>query len=288
MGIRDDKMLKTTGTIKKEYLFSLAPAASLTSAVIRVCQVPFSFMIERIQAWCRTVTNSVAATVGFVRPGFQIEAVTLAIATTTTKFQLTSALTAVMPLASQTPGALPTVVNKAVADNIAFTDNFTVNAAVTAVAVWGAARVQMDYLGAITTKVVDDDQAYATEAEALYACPAADADKNNLGTITIQVDASQTFTANTTALDAALLNDVNYNGAAAGLVSAQDSAVTYVSGDLVAADLVNVATNRAVAQAGGLLVVSCTSNGGSSLVDGTLDVGVRVWPVNEEVAPRNG
>lgn len=291
--IRDDKMDPGGGTIRDSLVLALAPAINLTAAVVRVIQIPYAFAVVRVQGWVRTLAGAVTANVGVVRPGGTVEGVTLVIGTTKSKFKSSVAFNAVMPVGSiRTLGDLVALVHKAIEDDIEFSTAFTVNAdAETGSTFWGACRVQMDSDGNVSTKVSSDDQAYIEEQAAINALPAPDADCVDCGYITFEVKSGQTYTAGTTELDnSTVLNDVNYNGVESAFESVLDDPVsdpvTYASGAVDTPELVEAIQDRGCEQAGGCVVVKVTTDGSGALTDGTLDVALRVWPANGEVAPR--
>jgi hypothetical protein len=88
---------------------------------------------------------------------------------------------------------------KAAADNITFTLADTINVAPATGDFWGAWLVQVNISGTVSTKAAGGlaDQVYASEALAVAALPAADADKAALGYITINAKADSAWTANT-------------------------------------------------------------------------------------------
>lgn len=282
MAVDITKFPPSSPAAAKAYQTSLAPAINLTAAIVRVIQIPYSFAVERVQAYCRVLAGAVSVLVGIVRPGTAIQAVTLVIGTTVSKFKLSAALTAVMP--TRLSGALPVVVNVGVTDNIAFSQAFTINGAAALGQFWGASRIQMDEDGAITTKEASADMNYLSEADALYNVPDADPGFFDLGTITIESATGATFTAGTTSL-AAAGTTVHYNGKAAGFVNVCDTNPAYVSAEFIDGDMTATLHSRAVSQIGGLLVVEITTDGTGALTDGSLDVGYRPWPMNGETAP---
>lgn len=281
MAVNDDKMAPTAGAIRSMLSAGFEGTNNLTGVILRAVQIPFSFLVVSVQLYGRAVTNTVTATVGIVRPGRAIQAVTLVIGTTVAKFKLNAALTAVMPHRGR---GLPAIVNKAIQDNIPFTSAFTINVAAAAGQFWGAVRVQMDASGTITTKVAAQDQAYISEGAALYHVPAPDPGFFDLGTITIEAAIGAAFTAQTTALNAAGTT-VHYNGTAAGFVNVCDTDPVFVQGNIVEGDMVDTEDDRGVSQIGGLIVVKETTDGAGTGTSMNAHVGYRVWPVNSEIAP---
>jgi len=118
---------------------------------------------------------------------------TLAVGTAAEKFQTTTQ--AVYRLAG-------VQLVKAATDALTFSAAYTINNAQEVGTFWGAFTVQVNDAGAISTKAVAADQAYATEADALAAAPAADTGKVALGTITVETKADIRWTANTDDLTA--------------------------------------------------------------------------------------
>jgi len=88
---------------------------------------------------------------------------------------------------------------KAAADNLVFSAADTINVGAATGTFWGAWLVQTNAAGTVTTKPAAglDDQVYTTEALAVAALPAADADKAALGYITVNSDTDVDWVANT-------------------------------------------------------------------------------------------
>lgn len=286
MAVTRDKVAPYGGVGSKKLTKGITTAISQTALIVQMVQVTYGFLVEQVTLYASAVTDTLHAIVGIVRPGKTVQAVTMTIAATTTKFKLSAAFDGVMP-ARVLNESVQRVFHQAILDNIAFSSAFTINVAGAAVVTWGAVRVQRDYLGAITTKVVTQDQSYATEAEALYACNAqapADEFQIDLGTITISMSASHTFTAGTTALTGGNIAAVNYNGVVAGFVNVCDADPQFVAATFVKADMTDIDSNRAVATGGGLLVIKYTTDGAGAGTNASVDVDYRPWPMNGEVA----
>jgi hypothetical protein len=282
MSITTGKLAPNNAAAKSVVTTRFRDANNLAAVVIRLVQVPFSFLVESITAYASAVTDAVTAIVGVVNPGTSIEGVALGIAGTVSKFKVTAAFTAVMP--TKVLLAINKVVLKAIADNIAFSTAFTINHAGVAGQFWGVVRVQMDALGAVSTKVPSQDQVFTTEAYAKYQAPPADPGMFDCGTITIRSAAGVQFLAQTTALNA-VGTTVNYNGAASGFrnVCSADTVFEEV-GEVTFGAMQAKVADRSVSVAGGLLVVKETTDNTGSVTDGTLDVGIRAWPLDGEVA----
>jgi hypothetical protein len=277
--VTDSKVSPTSGVATKQRPVRLITAVSQTNLIADLAQIPHGFTVERVTGYCSAEAGAVTADVGIVQPGTALQAITLAIGTTKTAFQVT-AFDAVAPL--RTAG-LPPYFRKAAQDNIAFSSAFTVNAAGGAPLVFGAVRVQVAPDGTVSTKVVSADQSYLTAADALAAAPLADEDKVNLGTIVIQVKASQTFTAGTTDLDdATAVEAVTYGGAAAGYTSVLSAPVAFAPLTLVTGAIAGTIRSRAVRRPGGLLVTRYTSDGSGALTQGCVDITYRPFPMNGE------
>lgn len=87
--------------------------------------------------------------------------------------------------------------SKNATDNLTFTAADTINTAGDDGDYWGAWLVQINAAGTISTKSVDDDQVYTSEADAIAALPDADADNVALGYIVINANENSSWTANT-------------------------------------------------------------------------------------------
>lgn len=283
MTITDKKVEPSAGIAKKSLVSLITSAIDQTATILEILQVPFSFQVERVAAWCSVVVDVVSMQVGIVRPGTPLGAATLTIAGTVQKFKLSTAFLAVMPTI---PGSDPrVVVNKAITDNLPFSSAFTINIAAAAGLFWGAVRVQMDSAGVVSTKVGAQDQAYATEPQALVGCPRPDPGKFDLGTITIQMKTGAAFTAQTTALNGGTVNAVNYNFIPDGFVNVCSADAVFTSANLKFGTPLAVASDRSVNGVGGLLVAKYTSSHTGVLTNGRFEVQYRPWPMSGEVAP---
>ncbi len=281
MSVQDTKMDRFGGTARKKFTGHFITAIDQTALVARQVQVPHPFTVDGVAVYASAVTDNADAQVGILRPGKVRQGVTMVIGTTTTKFKLSVAFDAIMP--TRVSGeAMPRVVHQAVTDNIAFSSAFTINVAGAAGVHWGACRVQRDVAGNISTKVVAQDQAFNTEAEAEYACPAADETMLDLGFITIEMASTFTFTAKTTALTGGHVTAVNYNGVTAGFVNVCDADPVFVAGEFVRAVMAGGVPDRAVGVVGGLLIIAYTTDGAGALTNGEVDVDYRPWPLSGE------
>lgn len=284
MAVGNDKMAPQGSATMKSLTLGVAGDIDLTAAVLHAVQIPFSFLVLQVQLYCRVVVDVYTMIVGVVRPGRAIQAVTLVIGTTTTKFKLNAALDLVMPTRTSIQ-TLPAVLHKAIADNIAFSSAFTINGDATAGIWYGAVRVQMDVNKVVTTKVVADDQQFNNAATARAMAPAADADKFDMGLIVIPAATGVTFTAQTDDLNGAHVGTVLYEGTAAGFVNVLESDPAFASAQLVTGEPLDALYDGSVSQAGGLLVIQATSSHTGVLTDATVDVQYRAWPLDGEVAP---
>lgn len=279
--IKDVAINVGSGVAEKHRPVRLITAVAQTNLIADIAQIGHSFSVEKVTGYCSAEAGAVTAQVGVVRPGSVVGACVLAIGTVKDRFQITGAFLGLVPGTGN--GGTPIIVSKAAEDGIEFSGNYTVNAAAAAPLVWGAFRVQMNAAGTVSTKAVTTNQSFTTEALALASCPAADTDKINLGTITVQTKASQTFTANTTNLDdATAVNATNYNPAD-GFVSVTSAAVAFAAGTVALPTMVSGVENRGVSQGGGLLVTRYTSDGTGALTQGVVDIRYRPWPLNTEV-----
>lgn len=99
----------------------------------------------------------------------------------------------------------------AVTAGTAFSVADTINASAAVSELWGVWTLQIDDEGTISTKSPDTDQTYETEEEALLDRPEADEGCYPMGYVTIQNNASATWTANTDDLTAGSdCNAVNF------------------------------------------------------------------------------
>lgn len=78
--------------------------------------------------------------------------------------------------------------------SLAFTAADTINTGAAAGTFWGGWRVQVTTGGTVSTKSVGADQVYATEAAAIAAIPAADADNADVGYITVESNTGAAWT----------------------------------------------------------------------------------------------
>ncbi len=286
MTIVDNKVSPAAGVAKKTLTIGITSAIDQTATILDIEQIPYGFAVERVGAYCSAVVDVVTAKARILpvlRYGSLLDAAVLTIGGTASKFKLNAALRALLPLIVA-PAASPALVYKAVTDNNAFSSAFTINAAGAAGLFWGAVRIQIDSAGVITTKVVSQDQVFATEAEALASVPHSDNGKIGLATITIQMKTGDTFTAQTTALNDATTNAVNYNGRASSLVSAQTAEVQFVSTEKVFGAMQAEISNRATPNPGGLLVVDYTTSHTGVLTNAKVTVEYRPYPMAGETA----
>ena len=288
--IVDNKVSPAAGVAKKFFGTLITSAIDQTKTILDIVQLPYSFCVEAVGVYASAIAGTSTADVRLVPVvpnGGLLAAVVLTIGGTASKFKLNSAVVAVAPLVVS-PAVVPPIVYKAITDNNAFSSAFTINVTAAPGLFWGAVRVQMDTAGAITTKVVAADQAFATEAEALVAVPQSDPGKISLGTITIQMKTGDTFTAQTTALNDGTVNAVNYHGRASTAVSVLTGEITFVAAEKVYGTMVAQISNRACASPGGLLVTDYTTNHTGVLTNGRLDVQYRPYPMaGETLVPAN-
>lgn len=276
--ITDEKVSPTSGIASKLISGILTPVIDQTKTIVRLLQIPFGFQVQRASGFASGVTSTVTVDVRIANPGETIDAVTLAIGTTKSKFKLSTTLLRYIGKLIPATG-VPALHYKATQDNISFSSAFTVNLAGAAGNKWGACRVQIDSADVITTKVVSADQAFGLEADALRVCPAADSDKVDLGTITFETATGATFTAGTTLLDAVALDDVNYNGRASGLASVLTGEIALVATESVAGVVKPSILDKTVVQAGGVVVVDYTTSHTGAAVNANYDVFIRPYPM---------
>lgn len=282
MTIVDNKVSPAAGIAKKLLHGLIVSAAGQTKQILDMVQIPYSFAVEAVGAFCQSVTTGASLDCRLVQPGGLVDAADLTIGGTSTYFKSAAAIRAIGPLVIA-PAVVPPLVYKAITDNIHFSSAFTINAAGAAGLFWGAVRVQIATDGTFSTKVVSADQAYATEAEALASVPRVDNGKIDLGTITMQMKTTDTFTANTTALDDATVNAVNYNSRASGAASVLTGEVSFVSTEKVYGTPVTQISSRCVPQPGGLLIVDYTTAASTgALLNGRYDVQYRPYPMAGE------
>ena len=279
--LRDYALSPTSGIARKYIALPFVNVVGQTGSSIIKQQIASAFLGLGVGVYSEgAVTAIISVDAGHVPVGRAEKAVTLTVGADPLKFKLNSAVVGV----SATPDSvteLPTVVHKAVTDNLPFSAADTINAAAVAVnQYWGAWRIRMDYLGAISTASVAADQNFATQADALANCPACPAPYIDLGTITVRSIAGTKFTAGVISLAAGGLT-VSYNGKAAGFVSWLTGAITPVEDTIVE----GVLAAQSVRQApnGSLLVVHYTSDGAGAVVGATVQVIFRPFPLNGEV-----
>lgn len=289
--IVDNKVSPAAGVAKKLLHGLITSVVGQTKAILDIVQLPFGFVVESVGVYCQTVTTGATfdcRLVPVVPTGGLLNAITLTVGGTASNFKINAAIIAVGPLVTS-PAVVPPIVYQAITDNNAFSSAFTINVGAASGLFWGAVRIQMSTAGTITTKVVSADQAFATEAEALVACPQADAGKIDLGTITIQMKTGATFTAQTTDLNDTTVNATNYNGRAATAVSVLTGEVSFVSLEKVYGTMVAALSDAACASPGGLLVIDYTTAASTgALLNGRYDVQYRPYPMaGETLVPAN-
>jgi hypothetical protein len=275
--IRDVGIQPGAGAAEHHRPVRLITATTQTNVIADIVQLGHSFTVEQVGGYCSALAGAVTAQVGVVRPGTVFTSPTLAIATTKTAFQVA----AFSALGSLIGGGLPPIIRKGAENNIAFSQAFVVGTGTGQH--WGAVRIQMTSAGVVSTKVRSLALAYPSEALALADCPAADADKVNLGTITIRSANNATFTAGTDDLDdTAAAATVNYNNAD-GFVVVTQAAVTFAAATVARPAMVAGSPGaRGCSQPGGLVVTRYTSDGSGALTQGVVDIKYRPWPMNTE------
>lgn len=183
MKINDGKIDSTSNIAKRTDTISVAPATSLTNAVLDLRRLRHSTRILGAGLYARAIAGTVAvdlrlsASTGLLVPGV------LAIDAVPEKFKLIT--TTIVALFA---GVVKT---KAPATAIVFTAAHVITANK-----FGVILVQMDDAGTVSTKVSAATQAYDTAAAALAAIPSADANKLAIGYIAIANNAGD-WTANT-------------------------------------------------------------------------------------------
>lgn len=306
MTVVDQKVSAKAGVALKKLDGKITTAISQTDVITDLRQIQHPFVVQGVNAYCSALAGAVSIKVGILRPGKVLQAVTLAIGGTKSKFKISVAIDALAPHLPALPctDGYRHLIHKAITDNLPFSSAFTVNAAAATGTFYACVRVQMadDWSAAetadytVSTKVKAADQAYTTAADALANCPAADTDKVDLGVIKIRV-VDVTFTAKTTLLDASGVTTTFTGITAAGLVqclsgalayaTAQNvSATTYVPSGTNTSAMTQYQKDRAVNQAGGLLVISYTSDGSGALTNGGYSVDYRVFPAAGEAVVR--
>jgi|SRR5690242_2583845 len=283
--ITDNKVSPTSGVAHQPISGLITTAVAQTKTVLDIIQYAYGFCVDRVQAFCTAVTDVTSLDVRIARPGDVIDDVVLDIGTTKSKFKLTTTLLrSIGPLA--TANAIAPLVYKAAEDDIEFSSAFTITGGA-ADSAWGAVRVQQDPAdGSISTRVVSANQAFGAEADALQACPGPANGMIDLGTITIEVDATKVFTAQTTLLDSGDLGDVNYNGRDSSAVSVLDAEIEFVANRTITGELVEPTSERGCAIPGGVLILDYTTDADGALTNGRYNVFVRPYPMyNEPLVP---
>ena len=292
MAITDDKIIPSAGIAADYFDGVLSVATSQTAQPFLLQQMARGFSISSFACYTRLYTATITLDCGIVPVGGVLGAVTLAVGGTTTKYKVNSNFIGLSTVTDANTG-LAKMISALVTDNNVFSTNFTINTAGTTGTFWGAVRIQMSGVtGTVvfSTKVVSADQTFATEALAKANCPAADAGKVNLGTITIQTTSGNTFTANTTALTVTgNVAACNYNGVASGFVSCMagstPATVTPVAVTLVQGVMAGFTTaGRTVGfPPGALLVGLYTTDGSGACTDAVYQIRTRGFPLNGEV-----
>lgn len=280
MSVLDKKVAPSSGIASQILGGTVVPAQSLTNSRWLMRQMKTGIYAEQVQVYCRSYTATGTIDFGIVPVGTCETAVSLGIAATASRLKITAALIGVSSTPDTNTG-LPTIVHKAITDNIAWSTAYTINTAAASGQFWGAFRIQMDSLGAVTMIAVTSDQAHVTEAAALMTVPPAQVGQINLGTVTIRCATGAAFILNTTNLDAAGTT-VNYNGAAAGYTSVLSSAVAPVALTLVTGAMSTTAANRRTATPGALLIGRYTTDGSFVATDLSATISFRPYPMDGE------
>lgn len=279
MAINQEQITPDNGAARKDATIHPAPGQTVTAGRLLLRQLATRVKFLAASIYARTYTATLAVSVGYVPVGRSVAAVTLEIAATTDRFKIGAAIIGLSGTRDSNTG-LPTIVHKAISDNIEFSSAYTVNAAAASGQFWGAFRIQMNASGTVSTRAASADQVFTTEADALSACPAAAANMVDLGTITIRSATGAAFTCNTTALNAAGTT-VNYNGKATGFTLITTAAIAPVAATLVQGTMEDDETIT-TPNVGCLLVVLYTSDGSMVVTDPSVNISYRPYPLNSE------
>lgn len=280
MSVTDSKLDPNAEAAVDELVKEIVTAINLAGIAVFIHQFRTKARkITGVEAFARTVAAAITFDVGLVQPGTCLDAPTLGAAGNNTGIKQTNAVRSVAPDG--------TYRNKAITDNMAFSLNHTINVANAAGQFWGAVRIQQDAAGAYSTKVVSADQAFAVEADAVNALPLADADKINIGYVTVRTKANVSFTFNVGVITGAGggANDaatVNWNPITSGYASVLTGAVTPVATDIVQGVL-QAGLARVVAKKYALLVAKLTTDGTGAATNLHTVIRSRPFPLDGEV-----
>lgn len=266
MLIRDRHVDPTAMYPRQLHTLGLAPAISLTNGVIGLIKAENARKILAASLYCRALAGAVSIKLVVAPQTGLLKGTTLAIDAVPEKFK-TMTDTAVFLVSKA-------VKTKAPATAIAFSAADTINNGAAAGLYWGAWRVQVNAAGTVSTVSVSADQAYATEAAAIAALPAADADKVSLGYITVKTKTSAVkWTATiddlTAGSDCTAANF--YSDTARECLTGAIAAVAATDVDgTVGATLANV-----IAEDDEMIAILATTDGTGQLTDGRLNLWTR-------------
>lgn len=261
MLIRDKHIDPDAAFLKRVLSISIAPAQSLTNAVIALIKLPRTVILGA-GLFHRTYTATLGVDLRIVAATALIIPSLLAIDAVPEKFKL------ITNTVVFTVGGV--VKTKAPATAIAFTTTHTITANK-----YGAILVQINASGTVSTKVVSATQAYATSAAAVAALPLADTNQVALGYITIANNAGDWVATTddlTDASDVTTATFTNYGvrkpltGAIAPIAASEVAGV--MSATAITSDQVTVEDDE-------YLAVIATTDGSYVGTDGRLNLLVR-------------
>lgn len=275
MPIRDIKLLPNSKTAEHLFNSPVATAVSKTAQIIWTFKPGYNFKLTRVGLGNVEEAGAVSLQAYIVRDDGMLNSSALAIDAVPEKFK-TGAFSYMIAGVGYA---------KAAATAEVFAAAYTVTASK-----WGAFLIQINAAGTVTSKVVSNAQAYATEAEAILALPAPTAANVRIGYITVNAD-SGGWTATTDDMtDGSDCTEANFYSTPTAApflgntVPVLGSALDAVSGKYVEGTL-SSEYKRSIGSATDIVVLTYTSDGSGALTAGLATVGIRAFPLNGESIP---
>lgn len=269
MAVQDTKLLPTSKVAEHLYNAPLTTAVSLTARPFNHFKPGYGFQLTRLGLDCRTKAGNAAINARIVRGGGVLSNPNVRKDAVAEKYQSDAFSYMIAGIAY----------SKALATAGVFTANNVI-----AIGKWGVLTFQINAAGTITTKAPALNMAYATEAEALRAVPAADASNIRIAMLTVHANVGATWTANTDDLTPA--SDCQAANFAQGpfndlVVSPFPTNLAAVAGSYVEA-VKSTNWENLTGDEDAIIVLTQTTDGTGALTDALATLGIRPFPLNGE------
>lgn len=284
MSVTDNKIDPNAESAVDELVKEIVTAVAQAGVIFHFHQFRKARKVLGLEVFARTVTATISLDVGLVQPGQTLDAAVLSVGADTIRIKNTG------PLRYVSGDGIYR--NQATLDNQPFSPaaggaNATINVAAAVGQFWGAARIQIDGAGVLSTKVSAANQSFLVEADAVQALPAADANCTSLGYVTVRTKANVSFTFNVGVITGAGggANDaatVNWTSVASAYLTILTGAVVPVAADIVNGVLQG-ALARIIAKKGALVVLKLTTDATGAATNLSATIRSRPYPLDGEV-----